>query len=425
MPSRPALTKPKPKLQSQTLPTISHLPRELVDTIITTLIQSYAHDPAHQWTHLRHITRFHKTQLEKHFLNFWLPKLIITVYSSESTSVDYRAWSVSKPASTDSTARFKGREGWKDLDDEERMYWADNVWNSTRMLPSVHVRLGVGELGEGYAGGYIISDVEIPGLRTSGEGSSVWFRWMELFDCLFREEMVMRNVQGKLVSMNLVFVNLHLFLTLEIISIDRSIARSRQLHGGEAKLQFQTQIHLLNRLNQVQSHITAVKSQKAWPNTKPAQRAALIDFLRTEVQLRRRDILRQWRKHNPPRLPALTEKYWDPKYKPYVQDNHLRENPPDILAVVAVEESMVFTMKGWRNWDVCEIARLRAREAKWECRDFDRGWREKRVVTWRERRKEVMQGGELELVKKLKVCKRWPEESWKEEEIWREWCAGG
>ncbi|KAI4929072.1 hypothetical protein J4E85_005696 [Alternaria conjuncta] len=57
------------------MPSQPALPRELIDQIITTLITLHSHDPAYQWTNLRHITRHHKAHLEQRFLAHWVPKL--------------------------------------------------------------------------------------------------------------------------------------------------------------------------------------------------------------------------------------------------------------------------------------------------------------------------------------------------------------
>jgi hypothetical protein len=69
------------------------LPRELIDHIISSLIALYDHDPAYQWTYLRHITRHHKAHLEQNFLNFWVPKLSFQIgdYHRSSASAEFQA----------------------------------------------------------------------------------------------------------------------------------------------------------------------------------------------------------------------------------------------------------------------------------------------------------------------------------------------
>ena len=75
------------------MPQLPTLPRELIDHIISSLIALYDHDPAYQWTYLRHITRHHKAHLEQHFLNFWVPKLSFQIgdYHQSPASAEFQA----------------------------------------------------------------------------------------------------------------------------------------------------------------------------------------------------------------------------------------------------------------------------------------------------------------------------------------------
>ncbi|CAN9284319.1 unnamed protein product [Alternaria alternata] len=75
------------------MPQLPTLPRELIDHIISSLIALYDHDPAYQWTYLRHITRHHKAHLEQNFLRFWVPKLSFQIgdYHRSRASAEFQA----------------------------------------------------------------------------------------------------------------------------------------------------------------------------------------------------------------------------------------------------------------------------------------------------------------------------------------------
>ncbi|OAG19961.1 hypothetical protein CC77DRAFT_1062290 [Alternaria alternata] len=75
------------------MPQLPTLPRELIDHIISSLIALYDHDPAYQWTYLRHITRHHKAHLEQNFLRFWIPKLSFQIgdYHRSRASAEFQA----------------------------------------------------------------------------------------------------------------------------------------------------------------------------------------------------------------------------------------------------------------------------------------------------------------------------------------------
>lgn len=195
------------KRNSRAINTPTNLPRELIDHIITLLINSHSHDPAYQWTHFRQITRFHKSQLEKHFLHFWLPKLIVTIYANMDDAISYRAKGLRK---TDKhVVKFQAREGWNDLDPDQREVWPAVKWNG-ELRGTVIVRLGESVLNEGRKGGGIINDCVIPGLEVEVGSPVIWFNWYALFGVLFSEVMLMRKVTDIMVG----FLSLFLpFLT--------------------------------------------------------------------------------------------------------------------------------------------------------------------------------------------------------------------
>jgi len=96
------------------------------------------------------------------------------------------------------------------------------------------------------------------------------------------------------------------------------------------------------------------------------QRSVLINFLKTSVQFRRRVLAYHYRTHlflNRPGLFQPPDEVWDPEYIPQVEDDPTK--PPSIFEVLSVEESMVFTMDGWRDFGVKELARLRSEEECW------------------------------------------------------------
>lgn len=108
--------------------------------------------------------------------------------------------------------------------------------------------------------------------------------------------------------------------------------------------------------------------------TKPTtRRTALISFLRTDIQFRRRDIISKYRSHRlqSPDIPfTIPAKTLEPEYKPKVPDWMsewiLELGPPGIFDIVEKEECMVFAMKGWRKWDEEEIKRLIEEDGDWK-----------------------------------------------------------
>lgn len=109
-------------------------PRELTDLIITNLVELHVRKPATQWTQLRHITRFHKSQIETHFLTYWLSKLHLYACNACPASgrimIEYRAHSVKKVTGI---AKFRAIEDVSDVPDhpQVRSNWVEEGLNRT------------------------------------------------------------------------------------------------------------------------------------------------------------------------------------------------------------------------------------------------------------------------------------------------------
>jgi hypothetical protein len=124
-------------------------------------------------------------------------------------------------------------------------------------------------------------------------------------------------------------------------------------------------------LKKVEKYTTFLKDSHKWPGTVRQQRSVLIKFLKTSVQFRRRVLAYHYRAHiylNRPGQFRPPDEVWDPAYVPEVEDS--KTKPPSIFEVLSLEESMVFTMDGWRDFGVMELARLRSEENCWS---FERG----------------------------------------------------
>lgn len=182
-----------------------NFPRELTDLIIRTLINVCANDPCTQWLRLRHITRFHRSYIEQHFLTYWLPLLRLSVYNvcpftgSADGDVEYRCHSVRKKSGL---VWFKGVDAdGKEMKTHEEVcgWWVEkhvvrmarDDWSESRML----LRLSSPLLNNGYVGGGIISDCPIPELRCDESAVNLWFDWKDMFTVLFIEQMVLRRVR--------------------------------------------------------------------------------------------------------------------------------------------------------------------------------------------------------------------------------------
>ena len=184
------------------------LPRELIDNIIAELILLHDHDPAYQWTHLRHLARYHKPRIEQHFLNFWVPKLTLTLTEFEP-GVRFSA-AIENEKSEDN----QSGDGHVDVPTVRftRCTW-DGDWgletaratrpaeDGTRPSISLVAMLGEGVLNKGFTKGGIFSHIRVPGLNNEETTPiELYLEWKPLFTQLFDEEMLMRRFRDALLD---------------------------------------------------------------------------------------------------------------------------------------------------------------------------------------------------------------------------------
>jgi hypothetical protein len=179
------------------------MPPELTDMILSHMLDVLGNDPARQWMTLRHLSSDLMHRVERHFFYFWLPKLVISVYTNAWVSADFR---LVKP-----NRQLRSNRPFSDI--AYFTYHPDLRANmgrpskaTTRALrkhsggrPECILRLGDGYLNRGYQGGHIINDTEIPGLQVSDDGYDINFDWRGTFTALLREEMMMRRLVEPLV----------------------------------------------------------------------------------------------------------------------------------------------------------------------------------------------------------------------------------
>jgi hypothetical protein len=166
-----------------------HLPQEIVDLILSELISLYDHDPAYQWTHFRCLTRFHRKQLDDYFLHNWLPKLTLTLYDSPDEYIEYRTAGILNRTgkaqyrikryvnniSRDATRHVVSddvpsyaRTVWHDrVAGAAYIWYRDEKWRRNRLI----LRMGEGVLNEGYTGGGLLSDMQLPGVEVAQDAT--------------------------------------------------------------------------------------------------------------------------------------------------------------------------------------------------------------------------------------------------------------
>ncbi|OTB07043.1 hypothetical protein M426DRAFT_93206 [Hypoxylon sp. CI-4A] len=181
------------------------LPLELVERILDLLVDDHHHDPAYQWTTLRHTARRQMRRIERHFLRHWVPRLTVTLYSGPRCQIDYR---------------LSSRAGEDGLEDDTRVRFQTlgaaagglssnsllnkgdirSLWDQYGFENRVaHLRLGEGVLSGGMTGGYIVNDTEIVDLTVQDDGLAIFFDWRRTLDALLREEVMMRRIQTEMV----------------------------------------------------------------------------------------------------------------------------------------------------------------------------------------------------------------------------------
>ena len=171
----------------------SNFPHELTSLILTQLIHLYNHDPATQWTQLRHITRFHKAQIENYFLTYWLPRLRILMYdvcpAFDAEPMEYR---YDAHIETD-IVHFRCIATPPD-DHTVKYNWAEALYSNSDARRII-LRLASPLLNNGYAGGCILTDTRISSPRSDATGVDLWFNWKILFTHMFAEEMLVKGAR--------------------------------------------------------------------------------------------------------------------------------------------------------------------------------------------------------------------------------------
>lgn len=180
------------------------LPPELTEQILTTLVDEYDDNPAQQWT-LRHLSHHQKHRIEQRFCDYWLPKLIVTIYGGAWSSVDYKLSGLEKSESASGSdgpgdvAHFQAPQ---EEDPRIRQEYLVELWGGYSFEnPVAHLRLGEGLLNDGFKSGYIVNDTEIPGLKVDESGSNIRFNWRGAFDALLREEIMLQKLHDEMVGL--------------------------------------------------------------------------------------------------------------------------------------------------------------------------------------------------------------------------------
>lgn len=177
------------------------LPLEIIDHIISQVVISIDHDPAYQWSTLRHISARYMYMIEQYFESFWLPKLCITANHTAWYTYDYHL--VEEETCQHSFARFEIKRTIENLASSCAGRWdiqtvLSNLWhNYSFSNKNVFLRVGEGDplCTKGPRGGYFINDTDLHELTVGESGLRIRFNWKRTFDCFFREEIMMRDRQ--------------------------------------------------------------------------------------------------------------------------------------------------------------------------------------------------------------------------------------
>ncbi|KAK2762191.1 hypothetical protein FQN54_001200 [Arachnomyces sp. PD_36] len=325
------------------------LPPELTEQILSTLVDEHEDNPAQHWA-LRHLSHHQKRRIEQHFCDYWLPKLIVTIYGGAWTSIDYKLTGLEKSSpitdGLNDVAHFQASE---DLDSRIRQEYLKELWDGHSVeSPKAHLRLGEGLLNDGFKGGYIVNDTEIPHLKVDESGTNIRFDWRGAFDALLREEIMLRKIHDEMIA--------------------EKTAKWRL--------------------------------ENDWPELKAIPSDVYMAFLCSEIQMQRRVAARKHRIHR-----------YDPsgETKPpfHKLSQHLhgqtatltdgmpdggcfccnRKAGPDIFEVITKEESMVLLYPGWKSLDLEALVDLYAEEFGWQCclvqNSRDREFQKKRKDMWK------------------------------------------
>jgi hypothetical protein len=218
----------------------------------------------------------------------------------------------------------------------------NNLWHDYSFSnKKVFLRLGEGEpiFVKGPSGGYLINDTDLPDLEVEESGLRIKFNWKLMFECFFREEMMMRDRQNKL---------------KEAVKVD-------------------------------------LKKRNEWPNNAPLvdQIRTLLPSLVVRIQQDRRFHVQMHRslRHDPS---SQTMSSYLSEPVPLVDsfdiegivDPFERQVPVTLFEVVGREEYMVLTIPKWRELDKNTLLQLCAEEYGWRCYFFS-ARRESKNQEWR------------------------------------------
>ncbi|RYP05516.1 hypothetical protein DL764_003776 [Monosporascus ibericus] len=324
---------------------------ELVDIILENLVDEYNSDPVYQWTTLRHISARQKRRIEKHFLEYWVPKLTITLYLGSWVQVDYKsAAKASNSDCEDGIVHFQAPEG--DLSDHFSQERLATLWQHYGFENRVaHLRLGEGVLNGGIREGHIVNDTELVGLKVGEDSNTISFDWKQTMDALLREEMLMRKFQSEMMSQRI-----------------QKLAKANQ-----------------------------------WPSSPAEQRVELVKQLVLDIQMRKRVEVQKHRlDHHDPngsaRLGSLSEEsaYLHKQPTPPSTPSGVRtaccsicsrQSGPSIFEVASQEESVVLALDGWQQLDADELLGLYGEAFGWGCcrcqrKEGDLDWQRKRKNQW-------------------------------------------
>ena len=330
------------------------LPREIIDQIITTLISLHSHDPAYQWTNLRHITRHHKAHLEQHFLAHWVPKLVFEIPHDYGSCplVNFTAPTPPRTLQKDDSRNngadivvFTERNRLRLTDMPNR--WYEHATGNIERHPweqfdsNIIVHFGNGTLNKGYSKGGIRSDVIIPNLSINTDASP-WefsFAWKELFTRLFTEEMVMRTFRDGLLGWFVPTLGEDVEPRMEMAAIYHYLRKHfhwqrRAVLAAYRKYKYPLLWDEEYCRRRYHEQHTEGRCYKAYSSKGPFNLSRFVHQGREELGL------------------TLSN------------EHHILED----------EESMVFHVPGWETWNVGDVGRMRVYEEMVEERQLTDMW---------------------------------------------------
>lgn len=348
------------------------LPQEIVDMVLENLIETYNGDPAYQWTTLRHISRRQMRRIENRFLNCWVPKLVVTLYSGSWIQIDYK-YDARASVYENGTVSFETRKD--SLPDSITGERLAALWHHYGFENRVaHLRLGEGVMNGGIREGHIVNDTDLVGLKVAEDGTTITFNWKRTMGSLLREEVVMCKIQNDM-------VRLHVIDSIHILEPPADTS-------------------------QVSQRIQHLEREKQWPASPVEQRVELIRQLVLDIQMQKRVTVQKHRllRYDPSgtaRLGSLSPESIYLHKQPIPPSAKLsrsrasstccsicsRQSGPSIFEVASQEESVVMGLDGWQQLDAEELLSLYGEAFGWGCcrcqgRENDSQWQQKRKNQW-------------------------------------------